>query len=134
MKNEIAGFSSRLTEKMEEQGMTQADLCKLTGLSTSMISHYCTGQRIPTIPVAIKITKALNTTVEYLATGISPHMKLFSSSAFSVAEKEISYSSEKTQIESNEQLAAPLFYSLNLDGQAKVLAYIEDLLSTGKYN
>jgi transcriptional regulator with XRE-family HTH domain len=69
MKNEIPGFAKRLTEKMAEHNLSQADLRRLTGLTTSMISHYCAGQRVPAIPAAIKIAKALNTTVEYLATG-----------------------------------------------------------------
>ena len=62
-------FSKRLMKKMDESGVTQADLCRITGLASSMISHYCTGQRVPSVQVAAKIAKALNTSIDYLASG-----------------------------------------------------------------
>ena len=116
MQNEVTGFNLRLTRKMQEQNISQADLCKITGLTTSMISYYCSGQRLPTMPAAIKIAKALNTTVDYLANDTS----------YLVAENEIPYSSKKSHFNS-------LFNLLNQDGQAKVITYIEDLISTNKY-
>jgi len=93
MKNEISGFAKRLTEKMAEQNLSQADLCRLTGLTTSMISHYCAGQRVPAISAAIKIAKALKTTVEYLATGenLSNNYTSTQKPALLVAEKDANY-------------------------------------------
>lgn len=132
MKNEIIGFDLRLTEKMKERDMKQADLCRLTGLSTSMVSHYCAGQRVPTLFVAVKIARALNTTVEYLVYGESMYENQFS--AYSIAENEIPYSPAKSQAEHSNQSLIFLFRSLNQDGQAKVLSYIKDLISTGKYD
>jgi len=131
MKREITGFDLRLTEKMQERDMTQADLCRITGLNTSMISHYCAGQRVPTIPAAVKIAKALNTTVEYLAYGTSTYENQFS--AYSISENEIPYSPAKPQLEPSGKSPFKMFHLLNQDGQGKVLSYIEDLLSTGKY-
>ena len=141
MKSELPGFRLRLTEKMQERGITMADLCRLTGTATSMISYYCSGKRVPTIAVAIKIADALGTTLEYLAQGKS-YSEIGSADGL-VAEKEIPYSSKKPKtVKPSGELESPkslelleaLFHSLNQDGQIKVVSYIEDLLSSGKYN
>jgi len=129
MKNEITGFNLRLIEKMQEQNITKADLCRITGLTTSMISYYCAGKRLPALSAAIKIAKAINTTVEYLAHGTSTA----NVPSYSVAENKISYSSKKSQLKPDEQSLDSLFDLLNQDGQARVISYIEDLLSTSKY-
>jgi transcriptional regulator with XRE-family HTH domain len=63
--DQIVGFNIRLLKKMAERDITQAELCRLTGLASSMVSHYCNGQRIPSVPAALKIAKVLYTTVEY---------------------------------------------------------------------
>ena len=129
MKNAIDGFNIRLTEKMQARNLTQADLCRLTGLTTSMISHYCAGQRLPNIPAALKIAKALNTTVEYLAQGTST----YAVSPYSVAEDEILYASQKSQRTTSKQSLVSLIQLLNEDGQSKVISYTEDLLLNNKY-
>ena len=121
MSNSIEGFNLRLVERMAELGMTQADLCRVTGFASSMISHYCTGQRIPAVPAAVSIAKALKTTVEYLVFGGPAQKKEASDGSLLVKENEMQYTTNS------------LVGSLNEEGQAKVLAYIEDLISTGKY-
>ena len=131
MKNEIApGFSLRLLEKLKEQGMTQADLRKRTGLTTSMISYYCTGKRFPSVTAAIKIAKALNTTVEYLALGVSPE----ESQAGVVAEEAIPYINSTIQTEYEIKALVSFYHAFNKEGKEKVLAYVEDLALTEKYN
>jgi len=134
MLEEITGFNKRLTAKMAERGVSQADLCRMTGLASSMVSHYCTGQRMPSMGASLKIAKALNTTVRYLAYG-NPQQK-DKSGSLAVAEKGKKYKSgmpEITGVEDEQELIDKLCL-LNDEGQAKVLTYIEDLLSTGKYN
>ena len=84
---------------------------------------------------ALKIAKALNTTVRYLAYG-NPQQKEKSADGFSVAEKSREYLTgmpEIAGVEDEQELIDKLCL-LNDEGQAKVLTYIEDLLSTGKYN
>ena len=119
MPNDMTGFDTRLTAKLEELHMTQADLCRLTGLASSMISHYCTGQRIPSVPTAAKIAKALNTNV----------------GAIIVAEEEASYTTKTTNDEKSDkaQMLIRKFRALNEEGRKKVLTYTDDLLSSGKY-
>ena len=131
MKDKILdGFSFRLKEKLEARGMTQADLRRRTTLTTSMISHYCAGQRLPNIPAAMEIAEALDTTIDYLASGIPSGLNRVDS----VAEQEIPYLHGKSLSEPERQSLPQLFHLLNPEGQSKVLEYIEDLLSNGKYN
>jgi len=122
MSNSVEGFDLRLAKRMAELGVTQADLCRMTGFASSMISHYCTGQRIPSVPAAVTIAKALKTTVEYLAFGSPAKEKEASDGSLFVKENGVQYTTTNS-----------LIGSLNEEGQAKVLAYIDDLISTGKY-
>ena len=135
MANEIAGFDVRLTERMAELGVTQADLCRLTGLASSMVSHYCTGQRIPSVPVAANIARALNITIDYLAYGSKPQPKSNYSGSLAITEEEKPYSLKRQPLDTGQEelTMAQLFHSLNATGQKKVLEYIKDLLSTGRY-
>ena len=136
MSSEVVDFNLRLMEKMAERGMTQADLCKITGLASSMVSHYCTGQRIPSVPVALKIARVLNTTVDYLAYGDSLKVKEDTTGDLSVSERWKRYSENLSPLKFIGDAHALIFKirALNMEGQVKVLAYIEDLLATGKYD
>lgn len=135
MLNELPGFASRLCEKMAEAGMTQADLCRHIGIASSMISHYCTGQRIPSVPVAAKIARVLNTTVEYLTFGdYKRQLKDGHSRPFAVAETSLPCLSGRPQNQSSaEEALAQMYRMLNTTGKEKVLEYTEDLLSSGRY-
>lgn len=59
-------FSARINELLAEHGLTQADLCRLTNLATSLVSNYCTGKTRPTLDNAIEIAKALGITLDEL--------------------------------------------------------------------
>jgi len=100
-----------------------------------MISHYCNGQRIPSVPTAIKIAEALNTTIEELALypptkAESPH-----TANLVVGENGVAYKTGTQHLDSSEcELhVLNMFRKLNPKGEAKVITYMEDLLSTGKY-
>jgi len=88
---------------------------------------------MPSIAAALKIAKALNTTVSYLAYG---DRRKSGDAASIVAEKDMSYGNNQTPLDGveDEQELLDKICLLNHEGQAKVFAYIEDLLSTGKYN
>ena len=135
MSEQIVGFNIRLLEKMVERGITQADLCRLTGLASSMISHYCTGQRIPSVPAALKIAKVLRTTVDYLAYGNYTQAGGTADGTSTVAEDETLYKAKPViyECDINEQAVINKFRSLNAEGQAKVLDYVDDLMSVNKY-
>ena len=135
MQDQIVGFNIRLLEKMAERGIKQADLCRLTGLASSMVSHYCTGQRIPSVPAALKIAKVLRTTVDYLAYGNFTQTQDATKGYLNVADNEPQYRAKPVLYECdiNEQSVINNFRSLNEEGQGKILDYIDDIVSTEKY-
>jgi len=134
MSDDFSGFSIRLVNKMAECGMSQADLCRKTGLATSMISHYCTGQRIPSVQVAEKIAKALNSSIDYLASGESYTDKQDSSDGFYVSERLKPYKSRnKQQTGKDGEALLNIYSALNEDGKVKARSYLEDLMSIDKY-
>ena len=138
MSDEFAGFNKRLMKRMSEMRMSQADLCRSTGLATSMVSHYCTGQRVPSVQVAGKIARALDTTIDALVFD-KPEITMgsndISGNGSAVSEAKKAYLSKKraqVQICDDHELLT-MFRSLNAEGQKKVLAYIDDLQLTRKY-
>ena len=53
----------------EKKNITQVKLSLMVGVSQQSITYYETNTRIPSLPVALKIAKALNTSVEGLIDG-----------------------------------------------------------------
>jgi putative transcriptional regulator len=54
----------RLKEILEDEGRTQKWLCKKVEVSTATMTSLVTRKRIPTLPVAYRIAKALNKKIE----------------------------------------------------------------------
>ena len=137
MPDNMDGFSKRLMKRMMEMRMSQADLCRSTGLATSMVSHYCTGQRIPSVQVAGKIAKSLDTSIDALVFG-KPDKNQKKAGALNepaVSEAKKAYLSSKIAQEQacDDYDLLAMFHSLSMEGQEKVLAYIDDLQLTRKY-
>ena len=59
-------FKTRIAEILEEQKLKQADLCRMTGISTALMSKYMTGKASPTLDKAQTIANALGITLDYL--------------------------------------------------------------------
>lgn len=59
-------FVQRVKQAMEEKGISQADLVRLTGLSKSSISQYLSGKNIPRQKALTAIADALSVTPEWL--------------------------------------------------------------------
>lgn len=55
-----------LRECREMRGMSQTDLAKATGLEPSAVSHFETGQRVPSLGNLIRLADALNVTLDVL--------------------------------------------------------------------
>ena len=53
----------------EKKNITQVKLSLMVGVSQQSITYYETNTRIPSLPVALRIAKALNTSVEGLIDG-----------------------------------------------------------------
>lgn len=64
----LATLAERITYAMDKRGMTQADLARATGMSTSKISYICNGStKDPQFTTVLKIAAALNVSLNYLA-------------------------------------------------------------------
>ena len=63
-------MSDRLTNRLREEralrNLTQADLATLVGMSRKTINTVENGVFIPSTVLALRLAKALNTTVEHL--------------------------------------------------------------------
>jgi transcriptional regulator with XRE-family HTH domain len=57
-------FGDNLVDILEEQGMSQAQLARDTGLSTSRISDYINGNATPTVFAIINMAYALDMSVD----------------------------------------------------------------------
>ena len=60
-------FGERLSQVLEEKGLTRADLCRMTGLTSGHLTPYIKNpDRSPTLSTACKIALALDVTLDYL--------------------------------------------------------------------
>ena len=56
----------KLKQRREELRLTQKNVAQKIGIAESAYQRYERGVREPSVSAAIKLAKALNTTVEYL--------------------------------------------------------------------
>lgn len=59
-------FKTRIAELLAERQLKQADLCRKTGIPTSLMSNYVKGKASPSLDNAIKIANSLGVTLDYL--------------------------------------------------------------------
>lgn len=59
-------FVQRVKQAMNEQGISQSELVKITGISRSGISQYLSGKNIPRKKALTAIANALNVSPEWL--------------------------------------------------------------------
>lgn len=59
----------RISKRIKELGQKQLDVCNKTGLSTTALSQYCTGKRVPDTVSLYKIAMALGVSMEWILTG-----------------------------------------------------------------
>lgn len=69
METEYTYIGVRIVSRLKELGMTQVQLSQKTGLSTTAMSSYCTGKRIPETSALHRLANALNTSMEWILTG-----------------------------------------------------------------
>ncbi|MCH8984142.1 MAG: helix-turn-helix transcriptional regulator [Acidobacteria bacterium] len=55
---------SRIKRALKKSGLSQRELAEATGLSRSMISRVLSGERMPTLPHALKLARKLDIPVE----------------------------------------------------------------------
>ena len=59
-------FRERLTSQRERRGLTQAELGAKAGMAPGAISHFETGQRLPSLESAVRLADALACSIDYL--------------------------------------------------------------------
>lgn len=60
-------LGKKLTKLMNDRGLTQADVCRISGLSTAIVSQVFSGKtKDPRLSTIIPICKALNVTLDEL--------------------------------------------------------------------
>jgi len=89
----------RVKALMKEQGMTQRELARRSGLTEPSVCKYLSGSRLPHSEAVVLLAKALGTTSDYLL-GI----KRDDGSVFSDLEKEIIESKENFSSEEKMRL------------------------------
>ena len=62
-------FLERLKDELSYQCLTQKELSEKTDISVNTIRGWFSKDLVPDVFNAVKVAKALNTTVEYLVTG-----------------------------------------------------------------
>ncbi len=65
-------FKDALNRVMDSQKLSQADLCRITGISTSVMSRYVTGETDPSLSKAILMADALQISLDELTGRTTP--------------------------------------------------------------
>lgn len=66
MKNELAMIAERLKNVRIEKGLSQRMVAEQLGLSKPIISQYESGQRLPSVPKLIQLSKYYRVSLDYL--------------------------------------------------------------------
>ena len=69
MEAEYSHVDFRILSKLKALGMSQVQLSRETGLSTTALSSYCTGKRVPETSALYHLAKTLQTSMEWILTG-----------------------------------------------------------------
>ncbi len=59
-------MKTRLRELRRESGLTQLDLQKKTGISQDALSRFETGDRVPPIPILLKLADLYGVSIDYI--------------------------------------------------------------------
>lgn len=62
-------IGTRIKTRQKELGLRQKDLIELTNISHSALSNYTSGTRIPGAEELLKLSNALNTSIEWILIG-----------------------------------------------------------------
>lgn len=60
-------FNESLQRILSSRDMKQADLCRMSGIESSLMSNYVSGRKIPTLTNAIAMADALQISLDELA-------------------------------------------------------------------
>lgn len=60
-------FNEALQRAISSRDLKQADLCRMSGIPSSLMSHYLAGKKVPTLTNAIAMADALQISLDELA-------------------------------------------------------------------
>lgn len=115
-------FKDTLKQILNSRKLKQAELCRMTGIQTSLMSEYLSGKKSPTIGNALLIADALNISLDTL-----------------VGKDEYSYTEDvsKSKTEPNDQLINELesvYKTLNEANRKYLYGYAYRLLEEQNNN
>lgn len=59
-------FSRRLKKLKNDRGMTLDEIADILGISRQSVVYYAMGDRLPSIPILIRIANLFGTSVDYM--------------------------------------------------------------------
>ena len=65
-------LGERISALSKEKHISQKDLAMMVGVTESALSRYVNNEREPKLEVLANLATALDTTVDYLTTGLKP--------------------------------------------------------------
>ena len=131
MKNNST-FGDMLKNVRLSRNLSQEEFASLLGTSKQVISRYETGQRIPKITTVQEYADKLNTPLSSLLP--SEKDPAWSDMVAEDAGPYILHNEAEGIILPPDEYRLIISYrSLNKDGQEKIVDYIDDLVSSGKY-
>ena len=65
-------MGERIATLLKEMNISQKDLAMMIGVTESALSRYINNEREPKLEVLANLATALDTTVDYLTTGLKP--------------------------------------------------------------
>ena len=103
----------RMRSLRKEAGVTMKEVGVALGLSESTVSLYENGKRSPDVQTLIQIADYFNVSLDTLCGR--------------------DFESRTLDLSQTESFLLNAFKKVNKEGQDKIISYVEDLLSTGKY-
>ena len=121
-------FSERLKKAMDDQGITQAELSALTGISKSGISQYLSGKNLPKGNIVDKLESALDCNLTISNTKVeiqSDKVIQFSTKKITIRQAaKVMHISEDTLSEKLKNDELPFGFANRTDGSSKHSYYI----------
>jgi len=71
-------LGQRIKNRRQILGITQRDLARITQMTVQHISAIEQDKRIPSLPLLIKLTEHLHSSLDYLVTGKEPSVDIIS--------------------------------------------------------
>jgi transcriptional regulator with XRE-family HTH domain len=111
--------AKRIESLLEQHGLKQADLCRMTGIETSLMSNYIKGKSSPKLSNAITISKAFGMSLDEFVLMARSEPQGQSSSSY--------------RLNDNELTLVANYRNLNDEGQRSLLLESEKLATHPHY-